>query len=91
MATFNIYGYNDGEDSEPQLVVSLNDDNTEIVEITSVDPDSKAEAEEVLKFYMDSGLSAVNALFRYAGSYGTVESADGSAQVEPQEDEADRT
>lgn len=75
MPTFNIYGYENGQESDPYCVVILSEDNSEIVSVTSVNPEDQADAERSLRFYMDNGFTATDALFRYAGSYGLVKSA----------------
>lgn len=75
MATYNIYGHTNGEDSDPAVVVTLNDDDTEIVSVVSHDTESPDEAESTLREYMEDGLSAITAIARYAGSYGMVKIA----------------
>lgn len=92
MASYNIYGYISTDVDNPPLhtTVVLSDDDSEIVSINCVNPERQEEAEEVLGGYMDAGFLALDAVARYAGSYGTVKEAnpDGSlvAAVEDVED-----
>lgn len=75
MGTLNIYNYDNAEDieaQEPSVVVELSDDNKEIVSITASDPEEQAEAEEMIRLYMESGLTPIEAVNRYSGTYGYV-------------------
>jgi len=84
MGTYNIYGYTSGEDDGLALVtIALDETTTEIVDITSDEPDTKAEAEHVLRDYMDAGFTAPEAISRYAGSYGTVREVGPDGEVIP--------
>lgn len=88
MGTYNIHSYNNAQDNdEPKVVVVLSDDDTEIVSITSSDPERQAEADEVIRGYVELGATPAQAMYRYAGSYGQVWNADGSGQVEEPEAE----
>lgn len=86
MTTYSIYTHNNGQDGgSPIATVVLNDDDSEVVSITSDDPSVKSEAESVISDYMASrdgerGMSAVNAVLRYGGSYGEVKVTSGEKQ-----------
>jgi hypothetical protein len=81
MTTYNIYGNNSSDDSPPVLMtIVLDESNTDVVSVESDDPAVEAEAEIVLRKYIEDGFPASEAGARYAGSYGDVKEAnpDGS-------------
>lgn len=89
MAKFNIFSHDNGEDSEPYATITLSDDNTAVVEVSSANPEDLEDIEKSLAFYIDEGFSPVEALFHFAGSYGTVESveSDSDDRLEESSDE----
>lgn len=88
MGTYNIHSYNNAEDNdEPSIVVELNDDDTEIVSVTSRDPEQQEEDEKSLRNYVENGFTPLEAMERYAGPYGQVWSDGDSDPVEESTEE----
>lgn len=74
MATYNILGYtNDGSEPPVVLTVELNENDTEVIDLTGADEEALASARSALDTYISVGMSAIAAVDRLAGSYGEVE------------------
>lgn len=74
MATYSIYGYDNGDDNPPLVTVVLSDDDSEILEvIPRIQDDDYDDIEDVLKDYIDRGATALEALKLYTHTYGSLE------------------
>lgn len=76
MKTLKVYGYYNGEDitedDVPRAVIEVSDDGTEILSIESAVPEQQEIDEEIFRDYKEAGLTAIEAVNQYAGSYGIV-------------------
>lgn len=75
MATYNIYGSANGNDSDnsPQVTVVLSDDDTEILDVIPRHNSDEDDTEEVLRDYVERGATPIEALRLYTNSYGFLE------------------
>lgn len=73
MASYNIYDYDNGDNSPPLVTVVLNDDDSEILEVILRRADEDGDTEEMLRDYMERGATALDALALYTNSYGYLE------------------
>jgi hypothetical protein len=86
MTTYNIYGQGSSvESDDPEVVIELNDDETEIVSATSKS-ESSEDLTSIIDAYKAAGLSATDILARLAGSYGYVDRVVPNGEAAPTEE-----